>query len=503
MSKSFKRFLAAAFAGVLMVTNASGVIVGAEEPYDVYNYDRWGEPIPSQAGYLANRAVSGDDLGIGHFVEPSDIYKDSLDRFYIADKGNNRIVIVDSEFENVIKILDTFKHEDGTTSTLNNPSGIFVSEETGLLYIADTDNARVIMCDLEGNVQLEYTKPTSEIFSQDLTFLPQKVLADKAGNVYIVLNNITSGAAMFDSEGEFIGYYGANRVEATADVLANYFWNAILSDEARAKRRRSVPAGFSNFDIDDEGFIYTSTQSTTQTTDLVKKLNPGGDNLFADWEITVGDADPMSVIYSSETPETQLVDIEVADNDSINILDLGTGRVFQYDEEMQLMFIVGTMANQVGGFTRPVALETMGQNIYVVDQAKANVTIFVETEFGEIVHEAVELYNSGYYEEALVPWNEILKRDGNYRRAYIGIASAKLNQGEYKEAMEYAEKADAGLIYNKAFEGWRSEFLKEYFGLLIGGVVVVVGGLFAASRVLKKRKAKKAAENTEEKESEE
>lgn len=506
MSRSFKRFLAVAFAGVLVVTNASAMAISADEPYDVYNYDRWGEAIPSQAGYLADRAISGDDLGIGHFNEPSDIFRDSQDRFYIADTKNNRIVVVDSKFENVVNIMETFYHEDGTTSTLNNPSGVFVSEETGMVYIADTDNARVIMCDFYGNVKLEYTKPTSEIFSQDLTFLPQKVLADKAGNVYIVLNNITSGAAMFDNTGEFTGYYGANRVEATADVLANYFWNAILSDEARAKRRRSVPAGFSNFDVDDEGFIYTSTLSTTQTTDLVKKLNPGGDNLFADWEIQVGDPDPMSVIYSSETPETQLVDIDVADDNSINILDKGTGRVFQYDEEMQLMFISGTLANQVGGFTTPVALETMGQNIYVLDQTKGTVTVFVETEFGEIVHEAVALYNAGYYEEALDPWFEILKRDGNYRRAYIGIASAKLNQGEYEEAMEYAEKADAGLIYNKAFEGWRSEFLKEYFGWLIGGVVVLIGGVIIVKRVVRKKRAQKAEKSDEEnkeKESEE
>ena len=36
MSKGLKKFLAAAFAGVLMIGNVSALSVGAEEPYDVY-----------------------------------------------------------------------------------------------------------------------------------------------------------------------------------------------------------------------------------------------------------------------------------------------------------------------------------------------------------------------------------------------------------------------------------------------------------------------------------
>ena len=91
MSKGLKKFLAAAFAGVLMIGNVSALSVGAEEPYDVYNYDRWGEPIPSQAGYIADRAVSGDDLGVGHFKDPSDLFKDADNNFYIVDTGNSRI----------------------------------------------------------------------------------------------------------------------------------------------------------------------------------------------------------------------------------------------------------------------------------------------------------------------------------------------------------------------------------------------------------------------------
>ena len=96
MNKRLRKFCTAALTGVLL---AGALPLGAfaDEPYDVYNYDRWGEAIPSQAGYIAERSVSGEDLGISHFANPSDIFRDYQNQFYVCDKGNNRIVVVDTE----------------------------------------------------------------------------------------------------------------------------------------------------------------------------------------------------------------------------------------------------------------------------------------------------------------------------------------------------------------------------------------------------------------------
>ena len=44
------------------------------------------------------------------------------------------------------------------------------------------------------------------LFIGDGMSVPQRVLADKAGNVYIVLGNITTGAAMFSPDGVFTGF---------------------------------------------------------------------------------------------------------------------------------------------------------------------------------------------------------------------------------------------------------------------------------------------------------
>ena len=212
MNKRLRKFCTAALAGVLLA-GALPLGASADEPYDVYNYDRWGEAIPSQAGYIADRSVSGEDLGISHFTNPSDIFRDDQNQFYVCDKGNNRIVVVNTEWSKVLNVLEDFTMPDGSKTTLKNPTGVYVSPENQLVYIADTDNSRILISDTKGNVKLEITKPESEVYDQDLTFLPQKVLVDKACNVYVVLNNTTSGACVFNPKGEFTGFYGANRVE--------------------------------------------------------------------------------------------------------------------------------------------------------------------------------------------------------------------------------------------------------------------------------------------------
>ena len=543
--KNFNRKKSTAFkTGVvlgtlMMLLTSMTATVSADEPYDVYNYDRYGEAVPSQAGYIAERCVSGEDLGIDLFVEPNDIFKDHNDIFYIADAGNNRIVAVDSDFREVIRIYDTFTMPDGSETTITEPTGVYVSPYTDLLYICDMRDkkiGRVLVCDLEGNVQLELNMPndasyvTSDDTSSDTdsadtteesddsdesadeeaeteeqeaqddsstddtvtssknTFLPQKVLADKAGNAYVVVKGVTNGALVYDSEGNFTSYYGANRVETTAEVLSNYFWTSIATDEMRARRTRTTSSPIANFDIDAEGFIYTCMESSTQDLDKIKKLNAAGNNLFANYEITIGDND-LWVAQTNQSYKTHIVDIEIADDNTINCLDMTTGRVFQYDEDCNLLFIVGTNANQVGGFRYAVAMESFEDKLYVLDRTKGTVTIFKETEFGALVHEANSLYNDGYYDEALEPWYEVLKYDGNYRRAYIGVASALQNKGEYKEAMKYSKLAMASKRYNKAFEGYRSELLNKYFNVIMIGVVVLVV-VFIVLKIRKSRKNK-------------
>lgn len=486
--KSMKQLLSLISAILLAGSVFTGIPVMADEHYDVYHYDRWEEAIPSQAGYLAVRAVSGQDLGIDSFSEPNDIFCDAYDRLFIVDTQNNRIVVANSDLTETERIMKVFTMPDGSETTLKQPQGIYISPETDAIYIADTNNSRVLVCDIDGNVSLEIKKPDSELFSQELTFLPQKVLADKAGNIYVVLNNITTGAAMFDKNGEFQGYYGANTVEATSQVISGYFWKLISTEKMRAKSSRTVPTGITSFDLDDEGFIYTCTQSVSQKADIVKKLNPAGKNLFAPLNISWGDMQSVYDANTNKNYQSMICDIEISDDGNINCLDLTSGKIFQYDEEGNLLFIFGCNSEQLGGFTEVSAIESIGQRIFVVDSRKNSITIFDETDFGSIVHQATALYNDGYYEEALEPWFEVLRYDGNYRRAFLGISAALLVKEDYAGSMKYAKLADSPYRYNRAFEGWRSEFLNRNITAVGAIICIAIAGGIALRIWRKKRK---------------
>ena len=203
---SLRRQCAAALCSLAAAASVLTLTASADEPYEVYNYNRLGEAVPSQAGYLAERAVSGTDLGTTAFSSPQDFFRSADDCFYIADTGSSRIVKTDGDLTGVLHIYDSFTMPDGSRTALKKPNGVYVSPDTGLLYIADTENNRALVCDADGNVRMEITKPDSPVYDSELTFLPQKILCDSAGNIYIVLSNTTKGAAMFSADGAFIGY---------------------------------------------------------------------------------------------------------------------------------------------------------------------------------------------------------------------------------------------------------------------------------------------------------
>lgn len=430
-----------------------------EASAETYNYNQRGESVPSQAGYISEKAVSGEDFGISDFDSPNDIFICG-DNFYIADSGNNRILCLDISLEKVIKIYSRFNMPDGSETFLKNPTGIFAGSEK--IYIADSENSRILVSDVNGNILVEIKMPDDSAYNYN-TFTPQKVIADNYGNIYVVLSNITSGAVMFNPEGVFIGFCGANRTDKPEDIIFENIKDIFRSDSKKSRRKRSVPAGISNFDIDSGNFIYTCTQSNSQDTDIIKKINSAGQNLFMYNSNTFGDYPDL---YSLQE-KNMFCDIDVDEKGYINCLDFRYGRIFTYDKDCNLMFISGGKSNQLGGFERVSAVESYGDNLFVLDSMKKTVTVFSKTDFGKLVDNAENLYNSGKYSESLELWQKVLVCDSGYLPAYNKISSVLLIQGDYKASMEYAEKAELSDIYNKAFEGWREDFISENFGFVI------------------------------------
>ncbi len=530
------RVSAAVMAAATLMTS----VAYADEPYTGYNYDWWGDPVPSQNGYVVDQIYTGNDMGAGSLTEPSDMFFSDNNDLFIADTSykaegatdtmKGRIVVTDSDFnlKYTVESLDFSAVEEWyslneselkagnitqadfdkfTNPYFNGPTGVYVDIDEGkeTIYVADNANDRVVQFTVDeigsdehklavGKVEMVFTRPKSNMYDSSITFNPDKVLVDAAKNVYICIKSITKGAVVFSKEGDFNGYFGANRVEATGEVLMNAFWKLIFNREQAKRMRRSVPVEISNFDIDEDNFIYTVTESKTVTTDVLKKLNSAGTNIFTNLgysDYTFGDA--LTKYYRNKTYTSQITDVDIGENGVINLLDVATGRVFQYDDECQLLFIFGGIGQQKGTFTTPNAVESLGDKIYVLDGRKASVTVFKQTEFGAIVHNAITLFNKGKYEEARQPWEEAIRRDSNYWLAYIGLGNAYLNEGDYDTAMKYFYyNSKSG--YNDAFKSWRMNFIRDNFTLFAVIIIVLLIAIYVFSSWKNKRRLKKRAE---------
>lgn len=488
----------AAVAASSLVVNAS-----ADEPYIGYNYDWWGDPIPSQNGFVVEDVVSGAEMGAETFSEPNDLFvHDETGKFYIVDTKNNRIVVTDESFNpDNIQIIDTltygeiFSEADSKIkkTTFNVPMGVYVrTDKDGhtLIYVADSANERVVAFNEDLEIEMEYVRPSSDVYDAQVTYNPNKVIVDSAFNVYVVIPSITQGTVQFSADGTFNGYYGANRVNATAEVIAQQFWKLIYTREQIIAMRRNVSIEIANVDIDKEGFIYTVTETRTSDTDILKKLNPAGTNIFTNLgydQYTYGDF--ATRYYKGKNYANAICDVDVDEEGNIYLLDFATGRVFQYTNECDLLFIFGGKGTQKGTFTSVAAVESYKGKVYVLDSRKNNITIFGQTEFGGIVQNAIYLFNEGLYDEAKGPWEEVLRRDANYWLAYIGLGNAFLNQGDYETALDYFYRnSRAG--YNRAFKSYRIEVIRANFTWVMCVVIVLILALIILSYV-KKRMAKK------------
>lgn len=505
---------------LVMAVTAFVTVVHAEDPYPSYNYNAWSVAVPSQNGYIVKDTIDGRRIGLDRLSDPNDplfisetepatltdakdFFLSPKNEFFIVDTGNNRIIHTDINF-NLIGCYKTFtgskvvveKIDETTGETtkytptgLNAPYGIYV-DKNDIMYIADRDNQRVVKCGLDCEIITEYTRPETELYNS-VSFYCTKVLVDAAGNVYVICPAVNRGAIMFSPSGAFMGYYGANRVEVTAEAIRNRLWRKIASDDQLASLTNITPVEYANFDVDDEGFIYTVTEVADATTDAVKKMNPAGYNILESTtnaaNMTFGDQ--QSITYSGTTYATRLTDISVGDNGIINILDYTSGRIFQYDKECNLLFVFGCdQEGQRGGFDNPNAIECLGDLVYILDGRNNDITVFEETLFGDYVHQAVKMYNEGLYEDSLDLWYEVIKRDGNFNMAYEAIGRALLNQDKYDEAMKYFKVAFSDVNYDRAFEAKRQDLLRDNFTLYMVIILLAVAAFFVVKALQKKGK---------------
>lgn len=476
MKKIMKR-ISALLLGAAVLTSSS-MVVYAEKGY-TYNYDWWEDVQYSPDLYETVGVFTAADMGLTDKLSaPQGLYVCG-DLVYICDTGNNRIIELERTRKDSFecrRVIDSFKGSVENT-TFSSPTDIAVSED-GCFYIADMNNQRIVKLDKDLNYMMQFDQPVDSTIDPASRFLPNKISIDTAGRVYCVATNINQGLIKYEPDGVFSGFVGAT--EVTYDWM-DYLWKRIATKEQRAKLASFVPTEYSNLYMDSEGFIYACTSNVTET-DLddgsakpIRKLNLMGSDIL----IRNGSYPPIGDLWwnggsSGYDGPSLFTDITALENDVYVALDRVRGRLFGYNDQGKMVFTFGGNGNMDGCFRQPVALDHMGHDLLVLDSVDCSITVFSTTEFGGLVYDAIEAFQNGQYYESGEIWKEVLKLNGNYDLAYIGIGRSLLRQEKYHEAMEYFELKWDDENYSKAFKQYRKEWVEEHIILIVLALFLVL-----------------------------
>ena len=97
----------------------------------------------------------------------------------IADTGNNRIVLLNRNFE-VTGTIGPFALPNGTEDTFDSPSGVFITEEDWLV-VADTNHGRLVVFDKDTRYVGTIDGRPARVLPEKFKFTPISVAVTAAG----------------------------------------------------------------------------------------------------------------------------------------------------------------------------------------------------------------------------------------------------------------------------------------------------------------------------------
>lgn len=366
--------------------------------------------------------------------------------FYIADTGDGQIVKLKD-----FKVIATYGKD-----ILQGPTGVFVDAD-GTMYIADAKKNTVVILDKAGNLVKEFGRPSEPLFGKNREFLPRKIAVDARKNLYIVSEGSVDGIVQMNTNGNFIGYFGANTSTTSLKMILQKMF---LTKEQLDQFVKNEAASPSNLAIDSQSLVYTVTSGTTSAKSI-KKFTIAGNNIFPD---AVGSATFRS--------------INVSDSGLILAVD-STGQIYEYDLNGTLLFEFGAQDKgdqRLGTLRNPSAITRYQDSIYVLDKDKNAIVSYQTTAFARKVHDGVGLYMGGFYTEAKPYFEEVLNFNGSFIMSYQAIADAYFKQQNYTDALTAYKYAEDQKGYSNAYWELRNIALQKHLTtalLVLFGLIVV------------------------------
>lgn len=397
----------------------------------------------------------------GFLNHAEDLFMDAEDNLYVVDTGNNRVLKLSPEGEVV------GEYTEGLGTAFKNPKGVYVHED-GTIWVADTNNYRVVRINQDGTDVEAFYKPESELLEESFTFAPEKIYVSNTGYMYVLKG---SNLMKMDSQNAFRGYVGSATVPFSLSRLLIRMFGSQSQIERTVKQE---PSSYSNFMIASDGMIYGLMPN--ETTGQIRRLNSVGTNTY-----------PTGVYGYGFVTASSFADVTVMDNGVVTVADKGSGMLYQYTQDGEMLAIFGGTGDKQGVYQNLVSIvhDSKGY-LYALDYSAGNITVLKPTKFIQLIHKAVSLYNDGNYEEAKLYWEQVLEIDSNYAMAHCGYGKVLYKEGKYEEAMEQYTLGGDKEGYSEAFSEHRHELFRQYFGWVCLAVVVILGAFWFGFKRMKK-----------------
>ncbi len=468
MQKKKKIRVAFLFLAMLMLIT-SVLPVFAASSYQTYTFTTNAFAAPSPDAYTPYKTYHSTDMGItgAALGTPTDIEVDDQNNVYLADPTNNRILILDPYLQ-YKSTLQSFINEEGIRDKLAEPNGVFITAEK--IFVADTNNSRIVVFDRNGNFLYQLREPKSTVFPTGSVYKPIAIAVDNAERVYVVSSTTYMGVIVLDAQGEFQNFIGSQTVSVSAIEL---MWRSFMSARQRALTKKNVSTEYNNITIDGDGFVYVTTSSikeTSQYTSIegdatyspIKKLNASGTDVLTrnGFFGPVGEVAIHAIGRSTtEVGVSRVVDAAIGPEGTWSLIDDKRSRVYTYDDSGNLLFAFGAKGQMLGNLTTVSGITYQDSKILLLDKSDSSITVFNRTEYGDVLISALQHNNDRQYDLAVSDWETILQYNNNFDTAYIGIGQSYFRSGNWSEAMSYFSYANDRDDYNNAFKMWRQEWI--------------------------------------------
>ncbi len=216
------------------------------------------------------------DSTLGKLNNPSDLVTDKAKNVYIADTGNNRILVLDRYYK-LKRVINTFTNSEGVPDALAAPQGVFVSEPNktyperlmlGLRYRQLPYRG----VQRTGRVQRIIEEPESTLFDRSSVYKPIAIAVDEYNRLYVVSSTTYQGIIVMTDDGTFTGFIGAQVQSLSAWQI---IWRRFRPGAAR-ELREGHHDRVQQYSINPSKNLVYATTSSIKDADVESSIG-GGD----------------------------------------------------------------------------------------------------------------------------------------------------------------------------------------------------------------------------------